>query len=327
MTTRQTSPEDGIGTRIREARRDAGLSQRALAAIVGVGCSTISRWEAGEAKPSREHLAGIALHCGTGVLELAGCEEPGRAGISRVERMNAVVGSVARHQAEHGYPPTLREVKRETGFSSISVVKYWLDVCEGAGLIVRARGIARAVTLTDAGRAFAEAAPDTGSLPERGKDVSPSAPRTVVSAADTDAQSPPALQPPEDPPCLVAPVVATRQDDTGGGIATRIREARRGVGLTQLELARLLGVSPHTVWCWEAGRMKPTYEHRVAIAFHCERDVAELEGRAGPERDRLREAVAAFLDAVTHLPEEDIDSIWRFVRFLRWRRRRRSRAA
>ena len=80
-------------------------------------------------------------------------------------------------------------------------------------------------------------------------------------------------------------------------------------------------------WCWEAGRMKPTYEHRVAVAFHCGTDVGALEGRTGPDRGQLQEAVATFLDAVAHLPEKDIESIWLFIRFLRWRRSRRRRAA
>ena len=137
--------------------------------------------------------------------------------------------------------------------------------------------------------------PESGGQPGHGEEVAPSALGTVEPAA------------------------TTTQTDPGGDIAARVREARRGVGLTQLELARIVGVSPHTVWCWEAGRMKPTHEHRVAVAFHCERDVGELEGRAGSARDRLREAVRAFLDAADDLPERDIDSIWRFVRFLRWR--------
>ena len=73
--------------------------------------------------------------------------------------------------------------------------------------------------------------------------------------------------------------------------------------------------------------MKPTYEHRVAIAFQCERDVEELEGRTRPERDLLEEAVAAFRGAVAHLPERDIAFIRTFIRFVRWRRGRGLRAA
>ena len=41
-------------------------------------------------------------------------------------------------------------------------------------------------------------------------------------------------------------------------IGARISEARTEAGFTQRQLSELLGVSSQTVWCWEAGRMKPT---------------------------------------------------------------------
>ena len=72
-------------------------------------------------------------------------------------RMRAVIGAIARHMGEQGYAPSMQEIMDETGFSSTSVVMYWLGRCEEAGLIVRGRRLARAVALTEAGRAFAEA--------------------------------------------------------------------------------------------------------------------------------------------------------------------------
>ncbi|MDE2934501.1 MAG: helix-turn-helix transcriptional regulator [Chloroflexota bacterium] len=116
------------------------------------------------------------------------------------------------------------------------------------------------------------------------------------------------------------------QADAGSDTGASIREARRGVGLMQRELAAFVGVSPHTVWCWEAGRTRPTYEHLAAIAFHCGRDVDELVGHPRHERDLIEETAAAFRRAVLHLPEEDIKFIWTFIRFKRWRRRRLGRA-
>ena len=71
------------------------------------------------------------------------------------ERMRALVKAIARHWSRHGYAPSVRELKAETGFSSISVVAYWLERCRRAGLVGRAPRIARAVTLTAAGRALA----------------------------------------------------------------------------------------------------------------------------------------------------------------------------
>ena len=73
----------------------------------------------------------------------------------RQKRMGALVAAIARHWAEHGYGPSVRELRAATGLSSISEVAHWLPICEQAGLIVRAPRLARAVRLTAAGRALA----------------------------------------------------------------------------------------------------------------------------------------------------------------------------
>ena len=249
--------------------------------------------------------------------------------LPREERMRAVVGAIARHAAEHGYPPSMQELMDETGFSSPSVVKYSLDWCEEAGLIVRARRTARAVTLTAAGRAFAAAPPGSGWPPVARREVPAPVVRSATGAADvpSEADRPSRGGGREAPARRGANPETTERINPARGIGARIREARLGAGLKQRELAALVGVSSHTVWSWEAGRMKPTWEHRLAVASHFAMDVEELEGRTGAERDRLREAIAAFRGAVAHLPEKDIKSIWTFVGFVRWKRRRRWRAA
>ncbi|MCY4615661.1 MAG: helix-turn-helix domain-containing protein [Chloroflexi bacterium] len=351
MTTTQTDPGGGSAARIREARRGAGLTQRELAALVGVTAHAVGDWEAGRRKPTPEHLAGVTSHCRAARASAAAGERnsPVRVPVPREERMRALIGAVARHGAEHGYPPSMDELMDETGFSSKSVVSYWLDACEEAGLLIRARERARAVTLTEAGRGFAEAAPESGGQPvgcregpapgatgtEAGRsggsapseDPVPNSTGAAAADAGPEADRPPRRGDRKTPVRRGAYVTETGQGDPASGIAARIREARRSVGLTQRELAALVCVASHTVWSWEAGRMKPTYEHRVAIAFHCELHVDELEGRTGSDRDRLQEAVLAFRSAVAYLPERDIDFIWTFIRFVRWRRRRGRRAA
>ncbi len=109
-------------------------------------------------------------------------------------------------------------------------------------------------------------------------------------------------------------------------VGTRIREARRQAGLTQQRLGELVGVASHTVWCWEAGRMKPNHEHFVELAFHCETSVAALEGREVLEAELLKEAEVSFRDAVAGLPLEDIESIHNYIRFIRGERRKRRRS-
>lgn len=75
----------------------------------------------------------------------------------RERRMRTVVGAIARHQAEHGYAPSVREVMAASGFTSTSHTAHWLRACEEAGLLVRAPRRARAITLTVAGRRLADA--------------------------------------------------------------------------------------------------------------------------------------------------------------------------
>lgn len=108
-------------------------------------------------------------------------------------------------------------------------------------------------------------------------------------------------------------------------IGARIREARSRTDLTQKRLAALVGVSTHSVWCWEAGRVKPNHDHMTELAFHLETSVAELEGRDVLEAELLQETEVSFRDAIEGLPMEDVESIRNYVRFVRAERRRRRR--
>lgn len=55
-----------VAARIRQARRNAGLSQKQLSALLGVQRSAVANWEAsGTTLPSVHHLIAIALHTGT----------------------------------------------------------------------------------------------------------------------------------------------------------------------------------------------------------------------------------------------------------------------
>ncbi len=103
----------------------------------------------------------------------------------------------------------------------------------------------------------------------------------------------------------------------------RIRKARTQAGHTQKRLAELVGVGAHTVWCWEAGRMRPNQENLAAIAYHCATTPAVLEGLDMQHAELLREAEVAFRDAVVGLPPEDIETIRNFIRFVKSERRRR----
>ncbi|HYB22738.1 MAG TPA: helix-turn-helix transcriptional regulator [Solirubrobacteraceae bacterium] len=66
------------------ARQRAGLSQRALAARLGVPPSTVARWEAGEHSPSLDSLQSVVRACGLDlVLGLANRDDSYRCDVAR----------------------------------------------------------------------------------------------------------------------------------------------------------------------------------------------------------------------------------------------------
>ena len=106
-------------------------------------------------------------------------------------------------------------------------------------------------------------------------------------------------------------------------IGARIREARTRAGLTQKKVANLIGVSNHSVWCWEAGKMKPNADHLIDLAYLFEVSTESLFGMNVVEAELLDEVDVSFRGSVASLPNEDIEEIREFIRFVRERRRRR----
>ena len=54
--------------------------------------------------------------------------------------------------AEHGYPPSVREIGAAVGLKSPSTVHFHLKGLEEAGVIIKAEGKTRAITLSGTGR-------------------------------------------------------------------------------------------------------------------------------------------------------------------------------
>lgn len=72
------------------------------------------------------------------------------------DRQLAILRAIRDYSAEHGYPPTTREVGCAVGLSSTSSVAHQLMALDRAQFITRAPSRARALLLTDAGRALIE---------------------------------------------------------------------------------------------------------------------------------------------------------------------------
>jgi transcriptional regulator with XRE-family HTH domain len=67
----------------------------------------------------------------------------------------------------------------------------------------------------------------------------------------------------------------------GDGVGERLRVARRGAGLTQKQLAELLGVEPITVSRWERGVTSPSLPRLRRIAELTETTVSDLVRASG----------------------------------------------
>lgn len=66
-----------------------------------------------------------------------------RKGLS--ERHKKILDVLKHYQNEFGYPPSIREIGKQTGISSTSVVNYYLNQLEEEGYIERDRKISRGV--------------------------------------------------------------------------------------------------------------------------------------------------------------------------------------
>ncbi len=109
-------------------------------------------------------------------------------------------------------------------------------------------------------------------------------------------------------------------------LGARIKEARLQTGLTQKELSHLMGVSPHAVWSWESGKMRPTPERLLELAQHCQTSTDRLLGREFLEEEIMKEMDISFRRAIEGLPVEDLESIRNFIQFVRTERTRKNRA-
>lgn len=65
----------GVGSRLRTARRSAGLTQKQLAEALGVESITVSRWERGVTTPSLPRLRRIAELTETTVSDLVRAQD------------------------------------------------------------------------------------------------------------------------------------------------------------------------------------------------------------------------------------------------------------
>ena len=83
------------------------------------------------------------------------------------ERQRRILNFLERYTAEHGYPPSIREIGQAAAISSTSVVDYNLRALEREGLIRRDREVSRGLGLV--GRRPASGRPQLVRVPIKGR--------------------------------------------------------------------------------------------------------------------------------------------------------------
>ena len=68
------------------------------------------------------------------------------------EKRTGVLAFIQVYIVDHGYPPSMRDIQRGCGLSSISIVAHALKRLEAAGMITREPRISRGINLTGVAR-------------------------------------------------------------------------------------------------------------------------------------------------------------------------------
>jgi transcriptional regulator with XRE-family HTH domain len=108
------SPNPRFGARVREARTNAKLSQRALAEQVGVGRRTVQLWEAGTGGITWGNIEQVAIATGVEVDWLAGQVDDVPAGVGQrpeLDEIRQVVSDAVRQEITDGLAGRLERIE------------------------------------------------------------------------------------------------------------------------------------------------------------------------------------------------------------------------
>jgi|SRR5579862_3389089 transcriptional regulator with XRE-family HTH domain len=100
-------------------------------------------------------------------------------------------------------------------------------------------------------------------------------------------------------------------------VAQRIRKLRTDygkTGLSQEELAQMVGVSTNTISRWETGTYEPTLNDLEVLARKLGKRILDLFPK-GDQETSSDERVAALLRAARDLDQSDIEELRRYAEF------------
>lgn len=104
-------------------------------------------------------------------------------------------------------------------------------------------------------------------------------------------------------------------------IGENIRKYRKAKGLTQAQLADLIGVHVYAIKSWEGGRYEPNVKNTRALVEALGVSANTICGlEPSPEMDYILEhptGRSAFIDEVMTMPEERFKKILRYSEFLK----------
>ncbi len=103
--------------------------------------------------------------------------------------------------------------------------------------------------------------------------------------------------------------------------ANVLRQLRNERGLSQQELARLLGISKSAVNMYERGERQPNFETLELIADFFNVDTDYLLGRTNTARIAYPDTVAAHFDT-DDLTEDEKKDVENYIEFIRAKRSR-----
>ncbi|KMZ52377.1 helix-turn-helix domain-containing protein [Dorea sp. D27] len=104
--------------------------------------------------------------------------------------------------------------------------------------------------------------------------------------------------------------------------ANVLRLLRNGRGISQQELARLLGISKSAVNMYERGERQPNFETLELIADFFHVDIDYLLGRTDTARSAYPDTVAAHFDT-DDLTDDEKKDVENYIEFIRAKRNRK----
>lgn len=145
-----------MSTRIKDARKAAGLTQEQLADATGMTQKSVSQWETGSRKPNMDTLRVIATTCNTTVDYLLGLSD----NPSKMYEQSLPHGLIAMSDMPHHYIPMMGSVAAGVPIYMDECYDCYVDSPREADFALRVSGDSMSPTYQDGDVVYIKAVPD-----------------------------------------------------------------------------------------------------------------------------------------------------------------------